>query len=247
LVTSATRSLAGWHFAFCLLVCGPASAQVVITPVLLELGARQRAVTVSVTLSEQAPAPMLLQSEVLRWSQQVDGDPMLEPTADLLVAPAIAELRPGQTQLFRVAMGRPRDGQDEVAYRLILEDSAEPTGTADPESGMTIKFRMRYDLPVFVAPPTPVHRALRWQSCEAAVGRACVSLANNGNRRVSLKHLVVEGAGWQKELPITSATVLAGASRQWVFDLPEGPAGPIKVKAETATGLVTAELSASVR
>jgi fimbrial chaperone protein len=247
LVTSAARPLAGWCLACSLLACGNAAAQVVITPVLLELGARQRAVTVSVTLSDEAAAPMLLQSEVLRWSQQADGNPMLEPSDDLLVAPAIAELRPGQTQLFRVAMGRPRDGQDEAAYRLILEDAAEPTAAVDAESGMTIRFRMRYDLPVFVAPPVPARNALRWRNCEAAAGHACVSLANEGNRRVGLKRMAVEGAGWRKELPLTSGTVLAGAARQWVFDLPQGSAGPIKVTADTAAGEVTAELPASVR
>ena len=247
LATSTTRLLAGWCFVLAVTGCAPAFAQVVITPVLLELGPRQRAVTVSVTLDEKAPAAMLLQSEMLRWSQQIDGLPALEPADDLLVAPAIAELKPGKTQLFRVALARPRESADEASYRLILEDAAEPLPQKDPESGMSIKFRMRYDLPVFVLPSAPLRTALRWQRCDAVAGKACIGLVNEGNRHVRLNKLIVAAGGEQKDAMAAPTTVLSGATRQWFVDLPTAVAASLSIQAETTTGSVTAQLPAPAR
>lgn len=230
--------LAGAGLVTALLASGTALAQVLISPVVVELGARQRAVAVTVSLSDQARAPMRLQAELLRWTQDVQGQAVTELSDELLVTPPIADLRPGGQQVFRIALRGPRPAPEELAYRLILEDVAEPTAAADSAPGMLIKFRMRYDLPVLVAPAGPVANALRWKPCapEAAPtssarpsAEACVRLLNAGNRRVKVQTLTLAGDGWQQALSLKDGVnVLAGSEREWRVPLQAGQTGALR-------------------
>ena len=224
-----------------LLASGMASAQVLINPVVVELGARQRAVAVTVTLSSKASAPMRLQTELLRWRQDVQGDAVTEPSDDLLVSPPIADLQPGDKQVFRIALRGPRPTPEELTYRLILEDVAEPAAdAASATPGMVIKFRMRYDLPVVVAPAGPVINALRWKPCAAAAttAEACIRLFNTGNRRVKVQTLNLTGDTWQQTLDLKDGVnVLAGAEREWRVPLQASQTGVLKgVQVNTARG-----------
>lgn len=56
------------------LVAGTAGAQLLIQPVLVAFGARQRIASVTVSLDPNAPEPMLLQADVLSWSQGLGGE-----------------------------------------------------------------------------------------------------------------------------------------------------------------------------
>ena len=225
-----------------LLASGMASAQVLINPVVVELGARQRTVAVTVTLSSKASAPMRLQTELLRWRQDVQGDAVTEPSDDLLVSPPIADLQPGDKQVFRIALRGTRPTPEELTYRLILEDVAEPAAdaAANATPGMVIKFRMRYDLPVVVAPASPVVNALRWKPCAAAVttAEACIRLLNTGNRRVKVQTLNLTGDTWQQMLDIKDGVnVLAGAEREWRVPLQASQTGVLQgVQVNTARG-----------
>ncbi|NQW81162.1 MAG: molecular chaperone [Polaromonas sp.] len=212
-----------------MLASGPALAQVLISPVVVEVGARQRVAAVTVTLSDKARVPMRLQAEILRWRQDVQGDSVTVPSDDLLVSPPIADLQPGDKQVFRVALRGPRPSPEELAYRLILENVAKPVAAAAASSpGMIIKFRMRYDLPVLVAPASPVVNALRWKPCEpnAASTRvkpvaprtvdACLRMLNAGNHRVKVQTLTLAGDGWSQALTLKDGeTLLAGTEREW--------------------------------
>lgn len=225
-----------------LLVSGAAAAQVLIDPVVVELGAQQRSASVTVALSDKAPAPMRLQAQVLRWTQDAQGAAVTQPSSDLLVTPPIAELRPGQKQLFRIAQRGARATPGELAYRLVLEDVAPIQARAANPQGMSINFRMRYDLPVMLAPAGPVRNLLRWKPCPAAsaakAGEACVRIVNGGNRRVKVQSLTLAGDGWQQVLALTEGVnVLAGAEREWRVRLQAGDAGPLRgVQVRTAHG-----------
>lgn len=225
----------GWLF----LASAAATAQVLINPVLVELGPQQRSASVLVTLSDKAPAPMRLQADVLQWQQDLDGGDLTQPSTDLLVTPPIADLKPGQKQLFRVALRGGRRAPGELAYRLILEDVAPPRTAMVDAQGLAIKFRMRYDLPVLVAPAVPVQNRLRWKSCAPAVpAKACLRLLNAGNRRVKVNVLTLAGDGWQQALAMKEGVnVLAGAEREWQVALEPGHAGPVRaVQVRTARG-----------
>lgn len=220
-----------WLVAW-LLLAGAAYGQVLINPVVVELGARQRAASVTVTLGSKAQSSVRLQSQILQWDQALDGTPRYEPSNDLVVAPPIAELKPGQSQLFRVALRGPRRQAGELAYRLVLEDTTQPS----PDPTRAVSFRLRYDLPVLVAPAEPVREVLVWQSCAAKSGEVCARLLNQGNRRITFQALNIEGSGWS--VPInTPGTVLAGAQREWRLPLPAGQAGAaVRISGTTRAG-----------
>lgn len=235
----------GFAMALCAAASG-AGAQILIDPVVIELGARQRSAQLTLTLSSRAAGPAVLQTEALRWRQGLQGQPEFEATGDLLVVPPIVELKPGESQLVRVAFRGTRDTPRELAYRLVLEDASPPRS-----DGQGISFRMRYDLPVMVGPasaPTslpPVQQSLRWSACEEASGQAnsntttnantvCVRLANTGQRRVTLQKLALNGANWS--LPVEQpGTVLAGDTREWRLTRPAHASGAVQaVTAETS-------------
>lgn len=207
--------------AWAALFAAPAIGQVLIEPVVVELGARQRAASVTITLNPKATASLMLQSQVLQWEQAPDGSSRTQPSADLVVAPPIVELKPGESQLLRIALRGPRRGPGEQAYRLVLEDVAAATQAAGAPG---VSFRMRYDLPVLLAPAEPLRQALRWQSCPSKADELCVRLANEGNRRVSLRSLSFAGSNWKVSVE-SPGTVLASTQREWHLPLPPGASG----------------------
>ncbi len=226
---------------------GLAWAQVLIQPTVVEFSPRHRTVAVTVTLSEKAQSPMRLQAELLRWKQGHQGEAVTEPSADLLVSPPIADLQPGERQVFRVALRGARSSPEELAYRLILEDIAEPSPDEAGKAGMAINFRMRYDLPVLIAPVDKVVNALRWNPCppgpastptKPAAAESCVRLLNTGNRRLKVQTLTLAGDGWQQTLsPKDGETVLAGTEREWRVPLQTGQTGALRgVQVQTARG-----------
>jgi fimbrial chaperone protein len=228
------------------LIADIVQAQMLIQPVVVELAPRQRAVAISVTLSETAPAPVRLQAELLRWKQDPEGHSITAPSDDLIVSPPLADLQPGQRQVFRIAL-RGAPSNQELAYRLVLEDIADPDAAASGAPGMAINFRMRYDLPVLVAPAGKIQNALRWSACATAVAKlapeavpaeACVRLLNAGNRRVKVQMLTLSGDGWQQALMIKDGeNVLVGSEREWHVPLATGQSGALRgVQVQTVRG-----------
>jgi fimbrial chaperone protein len=227
-----------------MLLHGPAAAQLVIGPTVIEFGPKQKVAAVSVTLDSNAAMPMRLQADVLVWRQTVKGENVYDETAELLVTPPIAEIKPGQKQIFRLALRGPRAGQEEMAYRLVLEDISAAMGSARVAPNMNIDFRMRYDLPVLLAPLSPVANRLMWKPCKADAvpsatqSAACIHLLNAGNRRVKVQSLTIVGDGWQQPLAFGDGeNILAGAEREWRIPLKAGQSGSFRsVHVQTARG-----------
>jgi fimbrial chaperone protein len=215
-----------------------ASVQAVtVSPVRVELSPAQRVATV--TISNSSDQPISFQAETLTWSQQ-DGADRYEPTDELLVAPPIAEIPPQSSQIFRVALRGPLAEAGERAYRLILEDVSEILA---PQPG-TIAIRFNHNLPVFAVSANDAAKAEpRWSRCAASPGKGCVRLDNYGSRHLRLSETTVTGPGWRQT--IQGGTVLAGAWKRWLFDLPSGGSPPAGITAMTDQGALSAELSAT--
>lgn len=206
-----------------------------ISPLLLDITPRQRVETVKLTnMSDKA---VTIQAEALRWVQ-ADGKERLEETENILTVPPIADIAAGETQVFRVSLRRPFSGASEIGYRLMLEDVTEET-SASPGN---IAIHIRHNLPLFVTPAGDAISATRWSLCAAPAGKGCVRLDNDGNRRIRFFELTLAGQGWQQA--IQGGTVLAGAWKQWSFDLPAGRGQPARITAKTEQGEISANLSA---
>ncbi|MGJ0516039.1 MAG: fimbrial biogenesis chaperone [Methylomicrobium sp.] len=230
---SARSIFARWLFFADAVFVGSIQA-VTISPVRVELSASRR--VVSVTVSNPSSQAISFQAETLIWRQQ-GGTDRYEPTDDLLVAPPIAEIPPQSSQIFRVTLRRPLSGIDEQAYRLVLEDVSE---TLTPQPG-AIAIRFNHNLPVFALSAGEAKALPRWSRCAAAAGKGCVQLDNNGSRHIRLLGVTVAGPNWQQT--IQGGTVLAGAWKQWNFDLPAGHSPPASITAKTDQGTLSAELT----
>lgn len=210
----------------------PAIAGITITPVSVELSGMKR--VGRVTLTNTGSTPVTIQAGSALWSQ-VDSIDRYDQTDALLVVPAIAEIPANSTQLFRVTLRGAFPKAGERAFRLYLEDVTEPV------EGSGVNLRIRHDLPVMVAGNAAGKAAPRLGACAEPIPAGCVRLSNDGSRRLSTKRVSVEGVGWNKDLK-ASTVVLAGAWKQWIFELPPQWIGPMKVTAETSDGPVSAVL-----
>jgi fimbrial chaperone protein len=143
-----TRSLAVASIAAAVLLVSAASAQ-----------AQFKVDRTLVTLSSRTPSALLkldntsdheirFDIQVHGWSVAQDGTDQLTPTKDVTVVPAIATLKPGQSQNIRVG-STAAAGPMERAYRLMIEELPGPAGSAGAN---TVAMRTRFSIPVFVDP-----------------------------------------------------------------------------------------------
>lgn len=233
---AAHQGLAAGALLAALLACpaGAAANGLTISPVVVEIGAARR--VVSVTVTNRTAKPITLQSQTRLW-QQVNGVDHYAPSDDLLVVPAMAQVGANASQVFRITLRRPVPAPLERTYRLILDDI---TAEQAPDGRAAVAFKFSHNLPVMVAPSGPVTQRVRWTPCATAPGSAmaCVRLFNAGNRRVKVQSLTLAGDGWQQVLPLKAGeNVLAGAARQWQVPQPAGQAGPVRqVQVVTAQG-----------
>jgi fimbrial chaperone protein len=213
---------------------------VTIAPVLVELSPARR--IVSVTVTNPSDSAVSFQADVLAWSQP-NGQDRFEETDDLMVVPPIASIAAGASQIFRITPRTPPSSREQ-AYRLILEDVTPES--AGPANSATVNIRVRHSLPVFVSPDGKPAIAVRMAQCAAPAGKGCVRLYNDGGRYVTAKALTIAAAAWHKEVSL-GTRLLAGAWREWSFDLPANIAGPFSVKADTSVGAFPGELRSMSR
>lgn len=222
--------------------CWTAAQAVIIAPVVVEISPTQR--VASITVSNSDDKPISYQTQVLSW-QQVDGVDHYEESNQLIVVPPIAEIAAGGSQVFRVTT-RLAPGPQEVAFRLVLEDVTELAAPAVGADAMQVVLRVNHNLPVFFAAAgTPVAEA-RIRGCgkPEKPGRGCVRVENSGTQYIVVKALALSRGEWRHELQV-SERVLAGAWKQWEFDLPDHLNDTLKVSADTSAGPITSELPAN--
>lgn len=217
----------------------PSSASadgITISPVVIEV-AQPRQV-VSITVTNHTDRPITLQSDTQLWRQE-NGVDRYDSSDDLMVVPAIAKVPANGSQVFRVALRRPKPEAVERTYRLILEDIGdEQTGSPG------VAFKFTHNLPVMVAPSVKVFEAMRWEFCDpatpqaAAAPLACVRLLNQGNRRTKVRDLQLAGDGWTLDVPLPAPqNVLAGAAREWHVPLSPAQAHSVRaLEVRTAQG-----------
>jgi fimbrial chaperone protein len=130
-------------------------------------------------------------------------------------------------------------GTVEQTYRLVLADISE---VLNPKSGM-LAIRFRHNLPVYVTPSGKSEAKIspRWSRCTIP-GKGCVRLDNDGSRRLRISALTVAGQGWQQKVP--GGVVLAGAWKQFNFDLASGLSPLDSITAKTEQGEISATLPA---
>jgi fimbrial chaperone protein len=221
------------------LVSGAVEA-LTISPVIVELSSAHK--VVSITVTNPSDRAVSFQAEALAWSQP-DGRDHYDETTDLMVVPPIAEIGAGKSQIFRVT-SRLLPGSSEQAYRLILEDVTTETVVA-PDSA-TVNIRVRHSLPVFVAGAGKAQVEAHLRPCSPPGSGGCVRLDNQGSHYLAIKSLAIDGNDWHKGVDV-GTRVLAGAWREFRFDVPANSAGLLRVQADTSAGPFDGNIPAPVR
>lgn len=119
-----------------------------VSPVRIYMGARDRAVAVTVT--NEGDTELVIQADINAWTQDREGKDSLTLTEDLVLAPPIIKLAPKARQVVRLALLRPADRSQQMIYRLILREVPE---ALPQNSGLQVPIALALSLPVFITPP----------------------------------------------------------------------------------------------
>ena len=193
----------------------------------------------SVTLENTGPEAVLLQSEVLAWSQS-DGKDVLVPSDDLVVSPPIFRIAPGASQIVRVGLAARGAEDRELTYRLFLQEVPQP---ATP-GAQGISVALRLGLPVFITPRARAAPQLVWRAQREADGlRLTVNNAGNAHAQLLDCRVTREDGTLLAEQPL-GAYVLPGATRSWLVRTRQPWRGEkLRISAQTASGDVSADIA----
>ena len=188
-----------------------------ISPIRLSLDSKNQ--TTGITLRNTGSSPMVIQSELMKWTKPE----VYTPTRELLVNPLIFTIKAGESQVVRVGFNKlPSGFEEERAYRLFFQ---EVQVAAKPEfSGLQIALRV--GVPVFIPPLKPTSE-LTWRAVQTKSGDLRIELANPGNMHVQVLDLDLSAASAlpsAKEAPKlvsknVGAYLLPGQTEQWTFPL----------------------------
>jgi fimbrial chaperone protein len=196
------------------------------------------ATSTSLLLENKGEEPVLVQAELLAWTQK-DGEDVLTPTQNIIVSPPIFKVGVGGAQTVRVGLLAPATGDREVTYRLFLQEVAQPPKPGEQGVGVSL----RLGLPIFVMPRGAVTRETSWR-VKADGGAIRLTLVNAGNVHVQAIDckLYREDGTLVAEQQLASY-VLARQARSWLIK-PAQPWRGEKLKAvmRTPAGDVTGDV-----
>jgi fimbrial chaperone protein len=228
--------------ALALVLAGPAAAaQWDIDPVRVDLSPAQE--TAVITIKNDSEQPTSIQIQAVAWSQ-AGGVDAYTPTRELIVTPPIVTIAAKSEQVVRVALRRPADAINELAYRINLQELP-----GKPESGFVgVQVALRIGLPVFVQPQKgETAPKLSWNISRMPGNTLKVALKNQGNAHIQVSDFALYAPGGAQ--PITgdaaSRYVLAGQSHEWLLKtsaLEKMPADRLRLKAYTDATDVDTEL-----
>jgi fimbrial chaperone protein len=188
-----------------------------VSPIRLDLSATARSGAISVANDDQVA--LSFQMKLLRWTQNDKGEDLYEDSKDLVYFPRLMSVESKQKRVIRVGTQAP-PAPEELTYRLAIE---EMTPLEEGARGPAVAVRMRFAVPIFVAPLAPVTKT-EVLNLAVARGEVRFTVANTGNQHVRVEaarllrgeRVVGEVAGWY---------ILAGARRGFVLPVPADECG----------------------
>lgn len=129
-----------------LMALGTADAQtggIQVAPVMVALSAERT--IASLRVRNERERPVAFEVDVYEWTQ-VDGEDVLTPSRDLLIAPGVFEIGARGEQVVRLGVTA-AGGQNERAFRILMRELPAPR-----REGAVLGFALELSLPVFIAP-----------------------------------------------------------------------------------------------
>jgi fimbrial chaperone protein len=207
-----------------------------VSPVRTTLSAAQG--VGSMTVRNDGTEPIVIQLQVMSWSQQ-QGKDVYNPTREIVATPPIFIVPPHGTQIVRVGLRRSPDAQRELTYRLYLQE-VPPPRKADLTG---LQMALRIGVPVFVKPSVATAPVLRWQAVRTPQGLLRISLNNSGNAHIQVANLTLRSAdGTGLGILQTAAYVLPGQSSAWLVKVAAPPGATLRIRAQTDAGDIPADV-----
>lgn len=180
---------------------------------------------------------LTLQIQARSWQQESQSD-RLEPTRELVATPQIFRVKPGATQLVRVALlGKP-DTDRETAFRLVFDEIPAPPAA----DFVGVQVAMRVTIPLFVSPLKTAKPALKVSVRPSGSDKMVIVAENQGNAHAHLKKFVMEGPGDGAKSPLdveAPAYLLPGTAREFIVSRPSRDSwGKMSIRAIGMTGAV---------
>ena len=177
-----------------------------ISPVRVFLEPRQRAA--ALTIVNGADTEVILQADVLRWSQDGAGQDRLEPSDDVIVSPPILKVPAQGRQVVRLARLVAPDPQRQLTYRLLLREVPDTSRVTQP--GASLPIALVLSIPIFLS-PAGAQPDVR---CELQAGQPPqVACRNDGRAYAQLRELSVLREGQTLGRFEGAVYLLAGSHR----------------------------------
>ncbi len=205
----------------------PAQAQtggIQVAPVMMVLRGDDN--IASLRLRNGRDRAVAFEIDVYTWRQE-NGEDVLTPTQDLLVAPGVFEVEAQSEQVIRLGVVAPR-ADAERAYRLIMRELP-----ARRQGGSVLGFALEMSLPVFVA-PEGAQASLRTRVAQSDQGRV-LRVSNDGAAHIQLSAVEDMDSG-RLDAP---RYLLPGSSAEIPLPL---AARTIRIRAADANGSQTERL-----
>ncbi|HFZ8995319.1 TPA: molecular chaperone [Citrobacter freundii] len=158
------------------------------------------------------------QIRVYAWQQQNNKD-ILSETDELLVSPPMTTIPATRQQLIRVILPAPVTGNNEKAYRLIVDELPGENNLAEKDG---VRFLLRYSIPVFVncndRQPDPKTISF---SVDSQAHPAMLKVRNTGPQHIKLSDITLLSGG--KKIHMSHGLlgyVLPHSEKEW--PLPKG-------------------------
>ncbi len=192
-----------------------ALASMQVSPTQIFISAEHQAA--GLTLHNNGNSSIYAQIRIFEWRQQ-DGEEKLVPTQSIVASPPMLELNPGVSQLVRLVRNRHSPTDKEVSYRILIDEVPIEKNKTEPTTSGGLQFRLRYSLPVFLAPPEhvnvqPILQTQLLQQDDTDL----IRITNMGNGHAQVTDLM-----WQHNrdsitdiAPGLSGYVLPGQYQQW--------------------------------
>lgn len=229
------RALCG--FAIALSAGATSAGTFSVSPVRVSLDARN---PVSVlTLSNAGEAPVVMQLDIKKWSQQ-HGQDVFEPTRDLLASPPIFTVPPKGRQVIRIGLRSTVAGENEASYRLFLREVPPP-----PQPGQQgLQMAVHMSLPVFVSPGARAVPALDWQLRRDPEGRLVVRALNRGRAHIQISRLeLMKADGGALDRLDFNQYLLVGQDCEWTLPVLAPAGARLQLQALTDAGVQRASLT----
>jgi len=200
----------------------------------------------AITVRNDGDEATVVQLEVSQWSQ-ADGKDVYAATAEILATPPIFTVPPGGSQLVRIGLRRAADAEQELTYRVFLQEIPPP-----PTPGFKgLHVALRFGVPVFVAAAkakrdvAPV-AALQWRTHVVPGTGLTLTADNTAAAHVQVTRFNLTLPADSKMLAERKAPkyILPGQHGDWQIELTPAPVAgtSLHVSAETDAGSVEADV-----